>query len=1154
MQNKGDSGFDALFLPSVNATDDTSLRLDDTPFTAQAPNPTKRSKGPKKPKNNHSGLWISLAVAFAVGAVAYAAHKPIAAALIEDALKKEGVPSEVTVRSIGFGHLNASVALGAKTHSDVSIKTLDLDYGLNFFGGKSKPFIDLKSVRATGVEATLSLTDKGLNYGSLNGLIAKAQSGPKQKPIPQIVIEAARVRLNTDYGQFRFDGGVSLKDGRITYLTATLPKTHFAGARGEGDLLGGQIRAESKGADRLHFVASADVDTVRFLSPDVNPVEDITIDTANWHFQGLSLRSEGVLAYANTANPHPLAPFFGPIEAQLALKAGAAQNAGANYEGLEAQTRFDGTLKAHSTQGGLDLQGRAQVSGRADVAQVLDIDSQSLRLEGQDLAVRALWQPNGAFDYGISGPITGQVGALRQNALFVRGAEFNVSALKLDGTGSGFSSALQGQAKIERVGQGDLSADGLWLDLSGTVAANTEGYQADLTTDAHSDSAHYAGLKALAEARQKDLASGDLASGGPSAPQPVKKDVIIALDRAFERFGFKARGVKVGIRSNGQRPPSITIGLKNDIVARFYDGAVLEITPQGQQTLIAHDEDGAFAAHLSGGEQPALDFTATKVRFSDPARLDLIQGQFGLTGTVDYAPAEGVQFVAKGAFHTNDALEFITTLDGPVKVTVAKAMIGSELRDISLDLYQTGQTFIRQTPTGFYLNGHFANLTLNAPNEKIGISAGEGDISLVPDAKSVAAGTGGGKMTVSLKSALMTDALKGADERFYPLFITGTLVQDPLQAFGAFSLSSTRYVPADPKAAIVGQIELKQDVKARSGQITVRSENLNFEPSGLRIGHLIPFDEGMWGKATGRAQFDGQFSWQGTKVESRGHLSVPDMSLKTATHMARGIRAEIDFTSLAPLKTAEAQHVRMDALVASASLRDFDVNFTIGDDILAINGVRFVSDGGEIRFVPMQVALGKKAPISGALEFDHLDAGKVIEGTELSKSLKFQGTLSGRIPFQLDGQKVSIFDGVIKSDGPGRISIPRQGVTDLDGGQAVATAEDNKKPDRKIAPQSFDMSDLAYQAMEHLAFETLDGTLNSLPNGVLDMNFHLKGKFDPPQKQRTEVSLYDFITGKWVNKPIKLQSDAPIELYLNVPINLDEMLNDLYGLNVRTAR
>ena len=44
-------------------------------------------------------------------------------------------------------------------------------------------------------------------------------------------------------------------------------------------------------------------------------------------------------------------------------------------------------------------------------------------------------------------------------------------------------------------------------------------------------------------------------------------------------------------------------------------------------------------------------------------------------------------------------------------------------------------------------------------------------------------------------------------------------------------------------------------------------------------------------------------------------------------------------------------------------------------------------------------------------------------------------------------------------------------------------------------------SEFAYQAMENLAFQSLDATINSLPRGRLGILFHIKGENAPPTHQ-----------------------------------------------------
>ena len=81
--------------------------------------------------------------------------------------------------------------------------------------------------------------------------------------------------------------------------------------------------------------------------------------------------------------------------------------------------------------------------------------------------------------------------------------------------------------------------------------------------------------------------------------------------------------------------------------------------------------------------------------------------------------------------------------------------------------------------------------------------------------------------------------------------------------------------------------------------------------------------------------------------------------------------------------------------------------------------------------------------------------------------------------------------------------------------------------------------------MEHLHYEQLDAKINSQAGGVLDTTFHLKGRFMPPKPQKAQVGLMDYLNGTWTQKPLNLPSGTPVELYLDVPVNLDDILDSL---------
>ena len=100
-------------------------------------------------------------------------------------------------------------------------------------------------------------------------------------------------------------------------------------------------------------------------------------------------------------------------------------------------------------------------------------------------------------------------------------------------------------------------------------------------------------------------------------------------------------------------------------------------------------------------------------------------------------------------------------------------------------------------------------------------------------------------------------------------------------------------------------------------------------------------------------------------------------------------------------------------------------------------------------------------------------------------------------------------------------------------------------PTTGAAGQADFARNLAYQAMENLAFDQLDASVNSLAGERLGIVFHLKGQHDPPQRQRATVRLSDLLGGKVLSKPIPLPSDTKIDLTLDMSLNFGELVRAL---------
>ena len=120
---------------------------------------------------------------------------------------------------------------------------------------------------------------------------------------------------------------------------------------------------------------------------------------------------------------------------------------------------------------------------------------------------------------------------------------------------------------------------------------------------------------------------------------------------------------------------------------------------------------------------------------------------------------------------------------------------------------------------------------------------------------------------------------------------------------------------------------------------------------------------------------------------------------------------------------------------------------------------------------------------------------------------------------------------------PGRLSIQRDALSGVqtDGGGA------------EIPPNT--VQDMAYQAMENLAFDTLTAEVNSLDAGRLGVLFHIKGRHDPPQRQELRLSLSELISRDFLKRDLPLPSGTGVDLTLDTTLNADQLVNDLLALN-----
>jgi len=216
------------------------------------------------------------------------------------------------------------------------------------------------------------------------------------------------------------------------------------------------------------------------------------------------------------------------------------------------------------------------------------------------------------------------------------------------------------------------------------------------------------------------------------------------------------------------------------------------------------------------------------------------------------------------------------------------------------------------------------------------------------------------------------------------------------------------------------------------------------------------------------------------------------------------------------------------------------VAFEVQEKALLISGGEASVGGGKVRVESLAVPLVAGVPMQGALLFEGVQLHDLVEASPFGDKVDLDARVSGRMPFEsLDG-KVRILGGDLHAIQPGRLSINRSAL------DAVAAGGSADLPTgTTTAVEANDtFTDFAYQAMENLAFTTLDAGVATREDGRLGVLFHIIGKHDPPQHQEIKISLMDLIGRKFLGRKLPLPSNTGVDLTLDTTLNLDDLLAD----------
>lgn len=144
-------------------------------------------------------------------------------------LEQQGVDADMQIERLEMDGLVARVRIGDPAHPDVTIERVEVDYGIGAPWSKGGLGVTPTRIRLVRPVVRASVRGGKLTFGSLDPLVERFMGRPPRPDSrsPLVIVEGARVRLDTDYGPTNILGDARIDNGKLMRLNARMPATAF---------------------------------------------------------------------------------------------------------------------------------------------------------------------------------------------------------------------------------------------------------------------------------------------------------------------------------------------------------------------------------------------------------------------------------------------------------------------------------------------------------------------------------------------------------------------------------------------------------------------------------------------------------------------------------------------------------------------------------------------------------------------------------------------------------------------------------------------------------------------------------------------------------------------------------------------------------------
>jgi hypothetical protein len=610
------------------------------------------------------------------------------------------------------------------------------------------------------------------------------------------------------------------------------------------------------------------------------------------------------------------------------------------------------------------------------------------------------------------------------------------------------------------------------------------------------------GQAARAQLQVRGEARGGWTGLGPAASgEPAE---VAALRRSARAFHVRAEGLAV------TAGPQLQARLTGPVRLRPDAGGELTLTPHG----------GGYRLTSAGGALPRANLDVRRVSWN--ARGVAAEGSFD--AALSAGPAKDAHIAAAGALRVGPGGASFTA-SRCVDATAGRLAFGeTALERLSARVCPLGKPLFSSKGSAWQAAGRVEAVSADLPAQQIAFAQAAGDLRAAGAARGLTA-------DVTLASAQVRDT--AAAQRFASFAVSGQARLDYDRVTGGFDARLG-------DGPVLAHADLRHDLQSGEGSAEIATGKVTFAPNGLQPTALSPLAEPFGKGVGGTVAFFGALRWTASAMSSQGLLELSNLDFMSPAGQVSGLSGSIRLSSLAPPTAPPGQTLTAREIAAALPLTDVTTTLELKEKALVVTGGAAHAGGGRVDIDELVIPLEAGQPMTGVLRVEDVQLHDLVEASPFADKVDLNARVTGRIPFSLDGDKISVSGGDLHAIAPGRLTISRTALASISAeGAAPAPVA------AAVGPGTDDtITDFAYQALENLAFNKLDAGLTTRPDGRLAVLFHIVGRHDPPQHQEISISWTDLIRRRFVGRKLPLPSDTGVDLTLDTSLNVNDLLRD----------